>query len=217
VLTKPPQADRLNEILAQLHPAEPEVAAEPEAVPAETPVAATTEPAEAMMAAGAQLDRGEIADIARATAAELVDAAVGGVRQELTEMGRRIDDLATRLTGVNSGDEQALAQLESTKNDLVFQLESVRQQLEGRLDKLDETQGNELQKIRREALGHAESRVQQRVSELRDSIDALSERETVEVAELNTRLKQIESGVLVKGAIIAVVAAAIAFAAAWLL
>jgi len=224
VLTKPPQPERLHEILAGL---QPPAAAEPEAeeaAEAATEAAFVELPAEAIVeeAGGFAPPMGglsleEVQALVQGTVPTMIDEALRPIQRMIDEAIQKTGDLENRVKGMGGTENQARALVEASSKEHMFQLESMRQQLEGSIDKLQERSMRDRDSVKREALHQAETLVSQRLVEIKDSIKLLSERESFDRKDFEQRLRDVQKGMLVKSIIIAVVAAGIAFAAAWLL
>ncbi len=220
VLTKPPQEEALKEVLGSLQPAEATVEVE-EAAPAEAaaPAAAPVVDTAALMAE--------------------VEALVAPLRESLEQLTGKSKKLETRITAVMQSTErqlqplkeavQSLEQLdqrigEQVKEQLAvdannqrIQLETLRQQVNASLDEMESREEKLRQLLGEEIRDQMMPLVDRKLEPLRDAMGLLRQENEERLAEMENRIAAMEKGLLLKSALIAILAAAAAFGAAYAL
>ncbi len=218
VLTKPPQEEALKEVLGSLQPAE---APETEA-PAEEAAAAAPAP---------------VVDTA-ALMAE-VEALLVPLREGLEQLTGKNKKLETRITAVLQSTErqlqplkeavQSLDQLdqrigEQVKEQLAvdannqrIQLETLRQQVNASLDEMESREEKLRQLLGEEIREQMMPLVDRKLEPLRDAMGLLRQENEERLAEMENRIAAMQKGLLLKSALIAILAAAAAFGAAFAL
>ena len=220
VLTKPPQEEALKEVLGSLQPAEATAEVE-EAAPAEAvaPAAAPVVDTAALMAE--------------------VEALVAPLRESLEQLAGKNKKLETRITAVMQSTErqlqplkeavQSLDQLdqrigEQVKEQLAvdannqrIQLETLRQQVNASLDEMESREEKLRQLLGEEIRDQMMPLVDRKLEPLRDAMGLLRQENEERLAEMENRIAAMEKGLLLKSALIAILAAAAAFGAAFAL
>ncbi len=212
VLTKPPREEQLKQMLSTIdveHVVPPvEEVAEPESEPAA--------PAVDMDAVLAEVDK-----------------LLGGLRRQLDELDRtlqnRIEEVAgtaeQRLKPIQAALEKldghiaakVKEQMTVDSSNQRIQLEALRQQVNAGLDELEEREERLRSVILREAQEQILKLVDRKIALLKENLAESREDAATRIAALEAKIDGMTQGILVKSALISLVAAGAAFAAAFFL
>ncbi len=190
VLTKPPQADKLRAILQTLGGEE---AAAPVEEAAPEPVAATVTTSADTESIVAKLLEQAIMPL-KATMEGLVNNAQSSEQSVMAKVKETVSSVEQKLGA------QINKVASKDTGDYRIEFEELRQQLEGKLDNVH-TQATQLaQNLSGETTRRAEAMINQRLGDLKDTVDQMEILVTTSVKNTEARLASMESGVLVKAA-----------------
>lgn len=205
VLTKPPQAEKLQEILQSIEAAEPTTTAPPEIdIPAEAG-ADTQKLVQSLVGLQqtvAQMEKGLLEKITHA--AQSTDAKVQPLQDNLSKLQNNIE-------------EQIKDHIKADGSNQRIQLEALRQQVESGLEDMSEREAELKKEIASTTSRDMMTLLNQRLGSLKDSVDQLHSTTESQLLEMQKKLSAMQRGILVKAGLIAIIAAGAAFAAAFFL
>ncbi|MGV6825742.1 MAG: response regulator [bacterium] len=201
VLTKPPQAEKLREILGSLGGAPAEEVVE-EAAPEEA----------------AAFDESAIL--------AMLDNAVGPLKERIenafSEAQAMEQALRSKISEAVSGVEKTVgAKLDKAtsqdSSDFRIEFEELRQQMEGKLDDVHNKATQLAQNLSGETTRRAEALINQRISELKDTVEHMESVVAESTKRTEAKIASMESGILTKAAVMVVVMGALLAAAGFFL
>ncbi len=213
VLTKPPQADKLQAMLASINvETVPETAAEPEEQAPEEQAA----PVFDMEAIMAQVEpllhsvREDVTSLERRLAHKLGELAHSSEAklQPLYESLKKVDD---RIAA------QVKEQLAMDAGNHRIQLEALRQQVETGLDDIKEHESRLREDLINDVNTKMDDLLNERLAELKDSIRDTRKSVETSLKEMEKKVSGLRGSLLAKSALISILSAAAAFAAAFFL
>ncbi len=212
VLTKPPQADRLQAVLATIDiEAAPEATEEPE-----EQAAVEAAPAFDMDAIMAQVEtllnrvREDVSSVEQKLARELGELAQSSEAklQPLHDSLKKVDE---RIAA------QVKEQLSMDAGNHRIQLEALRQQVETGLDDIKEQESRLREDLINDVNMKMDDLLNERLAELRDSLKDTQKNVETSLKEMEKKVSSLQGSMLAKSALISVLSAAAAFAAAFFL
>ena len=212
VLTKPPQADRLQAVLATIDiEAAPEATEEPE-----EQAAVEAAPAFDMDAIMAQVEtllnrvREDVSSVEQKLARELGELAQSSEAklQPLHDSLKKVDE---RIAA------QVKEQLSMDAGNHRIQLEALRQQVETGLDDIKEQESRLREDLINDVNMKMDDLLNERLAELRDSLKDTQKNVETSLKEMEKKVSGLQGSMLAKSALISVLSAAAAFAAAFFL
>ncbi len=221
VLTKPPQADKLQAMLATIdvQPV-PESVAEPEEqvpTPQEAAPAVDVDAIVAQVEAMLNAVRKDVSSVEHK-----VSSVEHNMAQKLGEFARsseaRLRPLHDNLKKI---DERIAAkvkeQMSMDAGNHRIQLEALRQQVETGLDDIKEWEGRLRTELTTEVHAKMEELLNGRLADLKDSIRDTRKNTDARLKEMEKKVSALQGSLLMKSAIISIISAAAAFAAAFFL
>jgi len=189
VLTKPPQAEKLRAILQTLggEAAAPVEEAAPEPVAATVTASADTESVVAKLLEQAITPLKATIEGLVSSAQSSEQSVMAKVKENVSSVEQKLGAQINKIASKDTGDYR-------------IEFEELRQQLEGKLDNVH-TQATQLaQNLSGETTRRAEAMINQRLGDLKDTVDQMEILVTTSAKNTEARLASMESGVLVKAA-----------------
>ncbi|WP_457673143.1 response regulator [Thiolapillus sp.] len=213
VLTKPPQAEKLQAMLASINVETiPEVEEETEKEPA----AVETAPAIDMDAIMAQVDtllqavREEVTTVEQKLAQELSqlastsEARLQPLHDSLKKMDERIAAQVKEQMSMDAGNHR-------------IQLEALRQQVETGLDDIKEQETRLREDLVEDVNAKMDDLLNERLAELKDGVKDTENSVIASIKEMEKKVSSLQGSLLMKSALISIISAAAAFGAAYFL
>lgn len=211
VLTKPPQADKLKSVLATIH-----VETVDEETPEEEPEEVTVVPSIDVDAIMSEVE----------TLLKSVGERVSGVEQNLEQKISTLvksgeEKLAPLQASLKKMDERIVSQVKEQiamdAGNHRIQLEALRQQVETALEDIKEQEVKLREDVMEQSSSRLETLIDERLGELKDSISNSEEEMEARLERMQSKIAGMQSGLLGKATLIAILAAGAAFAAAYYL
>jgi CheY-like chemotaxis protein len=212
VLTKPPQADKLQAVLATINV---------ETVTEETPEPEEETPAEATAAIDMDAIMSQVETLLK-TVREDVSAVEQKITQQLAEASRsseaRLQPLHDSLKKVDERiASQVKEQISMDAGNHRIQLEALRQQVETGLDDIKEHETRLREDLINDVNTKMDDLLNERLADLKDSVKDTRSNVEASLKEMEKKASGLQGSVLMKSALISIISATAAFAAAFFL
>ena len=210
VLTKPPQADKLHDVLATINV---------DTVTEETPEPEEQAPAEVPSSFDMDAIMAKVEGLLN-TAREEISSVEQKLKQQLAEAVKSSEAKLQPLhDGLKKVDEriasQVKEQISMDAGNHRIQLEALRQQVETGLDDIKEHEHRLRENLINDVNVKMDDLLNERLADLKDSIRKTQDRVKISLKEMEKKVSSLGGSLLMKSALISIISAGAAFAAAY--